>query len=575
MGIQINGQTDTITAVDGSFTLGGSVTANVTTTSGTLTVGTGATVHSPASNTLTLGTNNAERVRINSSGSVGIGTDNPSTLLHVYGQSRFEDYVRGNSNSSTLYILDNVAISATKKLYFDTGSNTYIDEVSADTLRFTTGGTERLRMTSSGIISINRTTTTGNNRLQIYGSNNDEAFVRLKRLNGAGDDSAYGGINVVDNNDVTIGSAEFRNQDSTTRSQFVLSTYNSGSLNEVLRVKGNGNVGIGTDNPQGKLTVSNGSAGLEFNPNSEQAIVSYNRVTSAYTPVGLQGSVVSLGIGGVGEALRITSSRYVSIGGVVTNPTNPLVIDRSGDGNFSPTSATELVTKAGLTVNPDSNNSSAKFSIAKHSNGASLLQASNGSGSSTYDIAACPFGGNFLVGTTSNSASSSPGIKIGPASIHMVTSSTSGSTTPLTLYSTGASDYRFFVSAAGVIYAVSTTISSVSDQRLKENIRDLDTGLSEILALQPRRFDWKEGKGKDIQNDQGFIAQEFEQVFPEMVDDWAPSSPEGEDPYKSVRADLIPVLVKAIQEQQAMIETLQTANTSLESRLTALEGGSS
>ena len=96
MGIQINGQTDTITAVDGSFTLGGSVTANVTTTSGTLTVGTGATVHSPASNTLTLGTNNAERVRINSSGSVGIGTDNPSTLLHVYGQSSFEDSVRGN-----------------------------------------------------------------------------------------------------------------------------------------------------------------------------------------------------------------------------------------------------------------------------------------------------------------------------------------------------------------------------------------------------------------------------------------------------------------------------------------------
>ena len=83
-------------------------------------------------------------------GSVGIGTDNPSNLLHVHGQSRFEDYLRGNSTHNKLYILDDVAISATKKLYFDGGSNTYIDEVSADTLRFSTAGTERLHIDSSG-----------------------------------------------------------------------------------------------------------------------------------------------------------------------------------------------------------------------------------------------------------------------------------------------------------------------------------------------------------------------------------------------------------------------------------------
>ena len=99
-------------------------------------------------------TNNTPRLTINGGGSVGIGTDNPSNLLHVYGQSRFEDYLRGDSTHNKLYIADDVAISATKKLYFDTGSNTYIDEVSADTLRFTTGGTERLRITSTGITSI-------------------------------------------------------------------------------------------------------------------------------------------------------------------------------------------------------------------------------------------------------------------------------------------------------------------------------------------------------------------------------------------------------------------------------------
>jgi len=85
------------------------------------------------------------------------------------------------------------------------------------------------------------------------------------------------------------------------------------------------------------------------------------------------------------------------------------------------------------------------------------------------------------------------------------------------------------------------------------------------MALKPRKFDWKAGKGKDKKGDRGWIAQEFEQVFPDMVDTWADPAPEGEEPYKAVNADLIPVLVKAIQEQQALI-------TSLTARVALLEG---
>ena len=92
------------------------------------------------------------------------------------------------------------------------------------------------------------------------------------------------------------------------------STDTSGNTNLGIRLRYTGNVGIGTDNPQGKLVVSNGSAGLEFNPNSGQAIVSYNRITSAYTPIGLQGSTVGLYIGGVGEALHISNTGNIGIG---------------------------------------------------------------------------------------------------------------------------------------------------------------------------------------------------------------------------------------------------------------------
>jgi hypothetical protein len=82
-------------------------------------------------------------------------------------------------------------------------------------------------------------------------------------------------------------------------------------------------------------------------------------------------------------------------------------------------------------------------------------------------------------------------------------------------------------------------------------------GLDAVLALKPRKFDWKTGKGKDIKNDRGFIAQEFEQVFPDLIDEWKDPAPEGEEPYKSVRQDLIPVLVKAIQELSAKVAALE------------------
>jgi hypothetical protein len=130
-------------------------------------------------------------------------------------------------------------------------------------------------------------------------------------------------------------------------------------------------------------------------------------------------------------------------------------------------------------------------------------------------------------------------------------------TTQWTTYSTGAAAYRFYVGMGGTVFATNTTISAISDARLKENVQDIDVGLSAILSLKPRKFDWKAGKGKDIKGDRGFIAQEFEQVFPNLIDEWKDAAPEGEAPYKSVRQDLIPVLVKAIQELTARVQTLE------------------
>jgi hypothetical protein len=167
--------------------------------------------------------------------------------------------------------------------------------------------------------------------------------------------------------------------------------------------------------------------------------------------------------------------------------------------------------------------------------------------------------GNLLVGKTA-AATGTNGFQVAQVGAVLSTrSGTDNTTSTMEVYSSGASNYRFYVGMAGTVFATNTTISAISDARLKENVQDLDVGLGAILALKPRKFDWKAGKGKDIKGDRGFIAQEFEQVFPNLIDEWKDAAPEGEAPYKSVRQDLIPVLVKAIQELAAEVNALKNA----------------
>ena len=65
-----------------SVNTGGTINASVNIT-GALQMGTGTSIFSPANNVLTLGTNSNERLRINSAGQVGIGTDTPTVKLEV------------------------------------------------------------------------------------------------------------------------------------------------------------------------------------------------------------------------------------------------------------------------------------------------------------------------------------------------------------------------------------------------------------------------------------------------------------------------------------------------------------
>ena len=93
-----------------------------------------------------------------------------------------------------------------------------------------------------------------------------------------------------------------------------------------------------------------------------------------------------------------------------------------------------------------------------------------------------------------------------------------------------------------------------SDERLKENIINLDGSLSKVLKLRGTRFDWREGNDEihpHEGNDIGFIAQEVKEIIPEVVG-------EMHGGYYGVQYDkLTPILVEAIKELSKKVDILE------------------
>jgi hypothetical protein len=111
--------------------------------------------------------------------------------------------------------------------------------------------------------------------------------------------------------------------------------------------------------------------------------------------------------------------------------------------------------------------------------------------------------------------------------------------------------------ADGDIVAYSTT---VSDKRLKDNVKTIDSALDKVMKLRGVEFDWNQGKRKG-QHDLGLIAQEVEEVLPELVRDKTLCTGEyegNEKEFKTVDYDkIVGVLVEAIKEQQDQINELK------------------
>ena len=179
--------------------------------------------------------------------------------------------------------------------------------------------------------------------------------------------------------------------------------------------------------------------------------------------------------------------------------------------------------------------------------------------------------GNLLVGTTAATLDTNTfTVHTAKPALIVGSSATADSTVVLSCIkfgSTNSTSQKYvafsYLSGSGGNGAIAgngdsqATFVTNSDSRLKENVVNLPSQLSNILALRPVEFDYKLTKGHQI----GFIAQEVQEVYPDLVS-------EGDDGYLTLAGfdKNAARLIKAIQELKALVDAQAVRIAALESQ---------
>lgn len=157
------------------------------------------------------------------------------------------------------------------------------------------------------------------------------------------------------------------------------------------------------------------------------------------------------------------------------------------------------------------------------------------------------------------------------------------------IYNVGVTGIQpYYAGAAGYFdgdLEYTGNLYDVSDAKFKSDVKDLTSALDKINMLSPKSYTLNQEQFKGLNfgktSEFGFIAQEIEAIFPELVKDCvAPVNPYemGKEPslepfkYKAVNySGLIPVLTAAIQEQQVLIESQNSTITNQETEIADLK----
>jgi hypothetical protein len=553
---------------------------------------------SDGSSRLAFQINSVERMRIENSGNVGIGTTNPGERLHIEGASPSIKIKATNQSGLAEIKLQSDAGDNNADLWSIRASNNQpADNHLLEFMSYSTGSfASALAIDSNGNVGIG-TTNPGallhvapRNNIDANGDPTNESFFKV--FNNATSGTAQGrngGVIYID--------ANYYSQASTI---FAV----NGRGDNKFTIQGSGNVGIGTANPiYAKLQVHGDSAatrvGLLISDASGRTSavhqvgdnLLFDDFTSGSTRMVINGSNGNVGIGTSNPGdnkLRIYDSD-AGTAGTSASPqwSDSLFLMRNIPNNYQGTRILFAHGKAAIGGFREDNSEDGSHHL-------SFFTGSNPQAGMSERMR-IKHNGNVGIGNTNPSAPLHISSDNAAGGYNLRVSAGGGGSEDRGMYiaagktsptSAGHCVYIAFHdgdgTAAGGIRNSSTVSNpeffNGSDVRMKKNIEDCDiNGIQKIKSLRLRKWDWNTEKAI-TPTDIGLVADELEQVFPELVsrqklDGWEHCVAEGEELLKTIPSEskITLTLLKAIQEQQQMIEDLKSQNASLESRISALE----
>lgn len=350
---------------------------------------------------------------------------------------------------------------------------------------------------------------------------------------------------------------------------------------EKMRISALGNVGIGEKNPTYKLHVTHGgSSGMLLKSTASYSILDIDAFSGDAALRFLSNGVSSWNVrnqpgtdnfqifemGGGGERLLIQNST----GNVGINQFEPAVklhvvapSTAKGAAIFENSIANSLDTGIVATFSSYTGSSNLYHftanSAATKATGFVARVKYMGVEGLVSSGSTTGYGGYFSSGNSNQTNYGVSGIAAGSSGINYGVYGSAGF---------GTTNYAIYCAGNGVYTG---TWSSSSDARLKTDIQNLNQGLDVVMKLRPTSYLYRTNDSKyktmalPVGTHFGFIAQELENVLPSLVSNNVHQTPSGSTGSQSEAIDfkavnyteLIPILTKAIQEQQAQIELLK------------------